>query len=326
MKTSTFFRLFPPPKFLAMKHAGLDISDDAIHCLEYVPTSYGLSIEKYASTELPAGLIEGGTIRDDAKLIEILKGFVKTNKLSYVKVSLPEEKAYLFQTDVASADPRLARQNIEFKLEENIPLTAADSIFYFDFLPSLMTGDSLRASVSVVPRVYVEQMMNIIKTAGMQPVAFEVVPKSIARAVVPSDSSQTCLIVHMMDHKTGLYIVLNGVVCFSSTIGYGSNVQGPDQETYISNLTKEINRVYLYWGAHGGIQTPIADIILLGRQAAGFENSLHNALTELSVPVPIRAAQIWNNVFDMDHYVPPISQEASLEYAVAAGLALLDSR
>jgi Tfp pilus assembly PilM family ATPase len=312
--------MFPPPKFLMMKHAGLDISDEAIRCIEYSSTSAGYRIEKYAKTDLPVGLIEGGDIRNDDELVHILTEFNQKNRLSYVKVSIPEEKAYLFQTDVPSIETKIIRQNIEFKLEENVPIPAADALFYFDLLPDSITKGNLRASVSVVPRTYIERYTSLLSRAGMTAIACEVVPKSIARACVPAHTDKTHMIVHMMRHKTGLYIVSNGVVCFTSTVGSGSEGDHVEDAVYVNNLSKEINRVYQFWLSHGGQESAIKTILLVGRTASQFEPRLQNIVVDSVVPVQV--GHVWENVFSIDAYIPPISQEDSLEYSVAAGLGM----
>jgi Tfp pilus assembly PilM family ATPase len=304
-----------------MKHSGLDISDEAIRCLEYHSTPSGFRIDKYAKVDLPAGLIEGGDIRNDDEFVKILREFNQKNKLSYVKVSIPEEKAYLFQTDVPSTDTKIIRQNIEFKLEENVPLPAAEALFAFDLLPASIAKENLRATVSVVPRAYIEHYTELLSRGGMTPIAFEVIPKSIARAAITPHEDKTHMIVHMMRHKTGLYIVSNGVVCFTSTVGSsGGEDEHVEDVVYISNLSKEINRVYQFWLSHGGVESAIKSILLVGRTASKFEAQLQNTIVEAVVPVQV--AHVWQNVFEVDKYIPPISQEESLEYSVAAGLAL----
>jgi Tfp pilus assembly PilM family ATPase len=321
MHTSTFFRLFPPPKFLTMKHAGLEISDEAIHCLEYTSAGKSLKIDKYSSLELPRGLIEGGDIRNEDELVKLLIDFNKKMKLSYVKMAIPEEKAYLFQTDVPSPENKIILQNIEFKLEENVPLTAPEAVFYFDLLPVSLTDGNLRASVSVVPKSYIDQYIGILKKAGIAVIAFEVVPKSIARATIPRLTDKTHMIVHMMRHKTGLYIVSDGVVCFTSTVSGSSQEEGHvDDEMYVASLGKEINRVYQYWLSHGGAAAAVGCILLAGRNASKYESNLQNVVREGNIPV--QTAHVWENVFDVNAYVPPISKEESLEYAVSAGLAM----
>jgi Tfp pilus assembly PilM family ATPase len=301
-----------------MKHAGLDISDEAIHCLEYNTTSAGFRIDKFAKLDLPVGLIEGGDIKNDDQFVKLLVEFNQKNKLSYVKVSIPEEKAYLFQTDVPSIETKVIRQNIEFKLEENVPIPASEALFYFDLLPESIAKGNLRATVSVVPRAYVEHYTGLLSRAGMTAIACEVVPKSIARATIPRQSDKTHMIVHMMRHKTGLYVVSNGMVCFTSTVGGGEG--HVEDAAYVANLTREINRVYQFWLSHGDAASAIQSILLVGRTASTFESQLQNIITEATVPVQV--AHVWQNVFDVDKYIPPISQEDSLEYSVAAGLAM----
>lgn len=320
---STFFKLFPPPHFLLMMHAGLDISDDAIRVTAYNPTAKGRRLSFCAEKPLPPGLVEGGDIRDEKQFLEILSAFAREHRLLYVKVSLPEEKAYLFQTDIPSVDTRAIQQNIEFKLEENVPLSAADAVFYIDVLPTSVTGGSLRASISVVPRVYVEKYISMLQSANLIPVAFEVAPKSIARASVPKDSEETRLILHIMNKKTGIYIVSGGAVHFSSTIPWGSRMKGDTVNTSPADaevLSKEISRVHTYWVTRTDAHADITCITCVGRDAHLFK-SIFGASSADGISFD-RDVNVWRNAFDINHYIPPISQDDSLRYAVSAGLAL----
>lgn len=321
MSSSLFFKLFPPPAFLVMPHAGLDISDDGIKCIEYHRTAHGLIISRYATTELPAGLVDGGDIKDEKEFISILKAFANDNALGYVKVSLPEEKAYLFQTEVPTTNFSSIAQNIEFKLDQNVPLSAADALFQFDLMPKAVSGESLRASVSVVPRTYVEHYISLLRQVHLEPVAFEVAPKSIVAACTPTHEAGTHLIVHVMKKKTGLYIVSEGVVCFTSTIAWGSDELKSAEDTAGSNtLTNEINRVYSYWLTRPDVHAGISEIVVVGSRAEACELMLRGhggeALSHSVLP------DVWHNAFDVNTYVPPITRAESLEYAIAAGLAL----
>ena len=321
MHTSTFFKLFPPPKFLLMRHAGLEISDDSIHCLEFSYTARGPRVSKFAGVDMPAGTIENGDIKDEKALAGALTDFEKKNGLSYVKVSVPEEKAYLFQTDVPDSDFEAIEQNIESKLEQNVPLSAQDAVFYFDLMPLSVTGGALRASVSVVPRAYIEHLSSLLNAVGMYPVAYEMVAKSIARAVVPGHSDETCMIIHIMDKKTGIDIAAAGVVCFTSTVGSGSGAPDPKSgDAYIQALSKEINRVYGYWTSHESVHSPVSRIILVGKNASLYESKLQNVI--VGAHIPVRIADVWQNVIDVDTYIPPVSKEMSLDFAVAIGLAI----
>lgn len=320
MHTSSFFKLFPPPQFLLMKHTGLDISDDAIHSLTYATATVGLKLDSFAHADLPEGLIDGGDIRNEDTFVEILKKYAEEHHISYVKVSLPEEKVYLFQTDVPNSDVKSIGQNIEFKLEENVPLTVSDAVFYYDIFPASTTGGTVRASVSVAPRIYIEKYISLLARAGLVPIAFEVTPKAIARAVVPPDGDVTYMIIYSMNRKTGIYIVSGGVVCFTSTVGYGTRTPASLTDSYASLIGKELNRIYSYWISHDSSRPAISEIILAGRDVAPLEASLEHAVIGATVRVVV--ADTWRNIFDLNRYIPPISHDDSLEYVAAAGLGM----
>lgn len=319
MYTAKFFKLFPPPKYMVMRHAGLEISDDAIRCLKYTLSPKGWKIDKYSTMDIDSSLVLGGDIVDEKGLCDSLSKFAHDHALSYVKVSVPEEKAYLFQTDVPDADLGAIAQNIEFKLEENVPLTAADAVFYFDILPLSVTGGALRASVSVVPRAYIEHMITLLRGIGLSPVSFEVVPKAIARAIIQKNTDNTIMIVHIMNNKTGIYIVSGGVVCFTSTVAGGGRNMNPGSDD-ISALTKEISRIHTYWMSHCIVDSSIEKIVLLGKGALAFEGAIKKVVSEVGLTVTV--PNVWENAFSLDEYVPPISKEDSLDYSVVAGLAM----
>ncbi len=325
MFIKTFFKLFPPPKYINIPYAGLDISDEAVRCIEYSSNSHGYTLHKYGNRILKPGIVESGQIKDEKALIDEITSLVKEMKISVVKASLPEEKMYLFKTEVPDTNEDQIRQNIEFKLEENVPLSAPDAIFFFDKLPRAQSGvdvEKTYASVSVAPRELVNSYLKVLDTAGLTVVSFEIQAKAIARAVVPQESTGSQMIVHVMNTKTGLYIVYNGVVCYTSTIAWGGEtIRGKNNEEMADGiffLRREIEKLYTYWLEHGEGQA-IESIIISGHDAPTISQVSH---LSPSHAIEIRVANIWQNVFSTDHYVPAITFEDSLDYTVSAGLAM----
>jgi Tfp pilus assembly PilM family ATPase len=312
MLTKTFFKLFPPPKFLNIPYAGLDISDDAVRIIEFRENIHGYAIHQYGTKELSPGIVDSGNIKNEVELINIISTLASELNITNVRASLPEERMYLFRTEVPTTNEDEIRQNIEFKLEENVPLSPTDALFFFDMIPSAITNGKTSVSVSVAPRELVDTYMRVINSAGLNILAFEIQPKAIAQAVVKhEENTETQIIIHSMNKKTGIYIVCGGVVCFTSTIALE---KGSDNVL----LQKELSRVYSYWLDYGK-GAPISRIILSGCDAIRSFNSSHISPDH---SVPVEVAKVWQNVFSNDHYIPPIKFEDSLEYAVAAGLAL----
>ncbi len=323
--TKKFFKLFPPPKYINIPYAGLDISDEAVRCIEYSFNSHGYTLHRYGNRLLKPGIVDGGHIKDEKALIEQVTSLVKELKIHTVKASLPEERMYLFKTEVPDTNERQIRQNIEFKLEENVPLGASEAIFFFDKLPQALDENNsgkTYASVSVAPMDLVNSYLNVLKSSGLTVVSFEIQAKAIARAVVPHDNFETELIVHVMNKKTGLYVVYNGIVCFTSTISWGGeSVRDKKPEEMgdsIFSLRREIEKVYTYWKQHGN-GNDIKSIIISGHDAVHI-SQISNLSPSTDIQVSV--ANVWQNVFSSDHYVPKISFEESLDYAISAGLAI----
>jgi glycosidase len=114
-----------------------------------------------------------------------------------------------------------------------------------------------------------------------------------------------------MNSKVGIYVVYGGVICFTSTIIMH---KGSD----VALLQKELSRVYSYWMDYGTGKS-INRIVLSGCDAFRIIKSAH---ISPDPSIPVELAQVWRNAFSNDKYIPELHFEDSLEYAVAAGLAL----
>jgi Tfp pilus assembly PilM family ATPase len=332
MLAQKFFNLFPTPKFLDIPHAGLDISDDAVRCIEYSRGTHGHFIHHFASKDLAPGIIENGEIKNKEALIEALMTLSQEAKIHVVKVSLPEEKMYLFKTQVPSVSKKDIRQNVEFKLEENVPLTVEETVFFFDLIPNstgvVMEGGEVGniVGVSVAPRSLVLSYLEVIEAAGISVFAFEIQAKALARMLVPKGSSGTDIIVHIMNNKTGIYVVCGGVVCFTSTVPWGNTMMAStkDHKANFNDLKKHLQDIDMYWKEHG-LGTPISRVVFVGKGALtdGLISECSTVFSGKREPkVRLEIGKVWQNIFSHNSYIPPISYEESLEYAVSAGLAL----
>ena len=310
-----FLKYFPPPKFLDAPFAGIDINDDAIHCIQYTNGRYGLKIDKYGSRTLPQGVVESGYINDEKALTEIISGLVKELGIHAVRASLPEEKMYLFKTQVPTLRRNEISQNIEFKIEENVPLSAAEAVFYYDIIPAQSSEYSSHVSVSVAPTQVVEAYMRVLSDAGVAVFSFEMEARALARALIRPHSQHTHLIIHLMKKKAALYVIYRGIVSFSATVAFGSSA-GMDP---VSSIRDEVTKINAYWVEYGEGNHQIEHFIVCGEVefAVGVSDAVVAALN-----IKAENVNVWLNTFTTDKYHPPISFDESLTYAVAAGLAI----
>jgi hypothetical protein len=85
-------------------------------------------------------------------------------------------------------------------------------------------------------------------------------------------------------------------------------------------LVKEIGRVHTYWMTRTDTHSDLTRIMCVGRDVEALKGELGKGEID-GIPVD-HGVNVWKNAFDINDYVPGISRSESLEYAVAAGLAL----
>lgn len=356
--TDAFLRVFPTPHFLQTPAVGLDITDSSIRFLEFVKTKHGNKLGRFGNYEVPEGVIEGGKILDKAALTKVLCTMQREHHLEFVNVSLPEEQIYLFQTTVSSkdADKKKLINTLEFKLEENVPISSRDLVFDYEVIGGKSPSGEVNINVAAFPRDLVEDYVEVLREAGMKPRAFEIEAQSVARSVVPEGKKKgVTMIVDFGKVRTGIAIVSDGVLRFTSTVPVGGstlttavqkhfNVSVEEADkiknkrgfarykenkellevlmTTISVLKDEINKHYVYWNtrvSNHQESEKIGSIIVCGGSAnlAGLTEYL-----TLNLEVEVSVANVWVNALAIDTVVPQIEFRHSLSYATAIGLAL----
>src|SRR3989344_5145922 len=140
MVFNKIFDIFPPPKFLNPSFAGISISDTFLRCIKFGKKDGKLFIEKYAERVIAPGLITSGQINNKAEIVEILKTLKKDLDLDYVRISLPEEKAYLFTAKIPMVMQEEVRSAIESKIEENEHVSGAELTFDYKLIDHRKDG------------------------------------------------------------------------------------------------------------------------------------------------------------------------------------------
>ena len=351
----SFFKYFPPPAFLTMPAIGINITDEFVRVIEFKQTTKGLTLGKYKEYKIPKDVIENSEIKNKDVLVGLLVEVKKDFGYKFVRVALPEEKTYVFRTDLPHVPDEAVPSAIEFKIQENVPISPAEAVFDYSIISR--ATDRIDVSVTVVPQTLVAQYTEICNAAGLTPISFKVESQAIARAIIINGDMTTSLIINFGDRQTGFYIVSNGVVQFSSTLKLGGDSLTSLIERYfkvpyekavemkrtkafaknsentefmytignsLSIVKDEINKVQVYWRTYTTDKEKTAEknierIILCGEDVifAGIDRYL-----SLNVGLPVEVARVWGNAFDVSHYIPELPMVDSLNYAAAIGLAL----
>jgi len=340
-----------------MPSVGVDISDTSLKYIQFGQQHRDQRVlELWGELDIPLGVLNRGQVLDPAKLAAVLKEFqVKTNAL-YVRVSLPEERAYLFETEIKRSTPaKEIRSLLEFRLEENVPIPARDALFDYDILEAETTDKTLRVVVAAYARDTIQNYYDACRQAGLIPLSFEVEAQAMIRSVLAHHDQGVHMLVDFGKTRTGVGIVQNGTLMYTSTIDFGGNqlsevlrkvlgevseaelttiknTQGlikgvHDTRSYdalistVSVIKDELAARLSYW--HGGNYKPadrrIQSVVLCGGSAN--LKGLPEYFTE-SLGFQTVRASVWQNAFAIESHIPPIDQRHSYGYATAIGLAL----
>jgi len=342
-----------------MPSIGVDISDTSLKYIEFGPSTRH-DIQKkllsWGEITIPDGVLERGMVLDSKKLVSVLNELKQRTKAQYIRVSLPEERAYLFETEIKRSTPENeVRGILEFRLEENVPIPAREAFFDYDILEGETTDHSLRVVVAAYARETILNYYNACVEAKLIPVSFEVEAQAMARAVLPLNSQGSHLLVDFGKTRTGIGIVHDGALMYTSTIDLGgdelsvalrkelgdlsesklteikntsglvrstSDVQCPEALiSTVSVIKDELSDRIQYWHARDYKQHDrrIQSIILCGGSVN--LNGLPEYLTE-SLGISTERANVWQNAFTAEAFIPPIDLRHSYGYATAVGLAL----
>lgn len=311
--------------------AGICITDDAVRVVEYRDKYGKFSLKAGAEYPLTNGIVSGGVIADQAKLVEFLKKIAKDHNITSCVLALPEEKAFVYATSVtvdkSAGEPskkisekQLLGPAVEATLAQNIPLSAKDAVFDFSiasFDKKTLSGEVIIFAFPLdAANAYLEALLH----ADITPVAFETESLAVVRAVVPHGSRGAHLILHFMGHKAVIAVVLDGVVHYASTVFHVSGAGEPVEPIMVKD---ELMKVALYWNSEKrpklGERGKIQSVIVSGKvdKMLDFPDYISKNLQ-----IPGSLANVWQNAFSLNETIPDINFEKSLAFAAASGSAL----
>ncbi|MES3004970.1 MAG: pilus assembly protein PilM [Patescibacteria group bacterium] len=316
MTFSKILNHFPPPLFLEIPFAGVSITDASIRCILFKKKGDTVYIDKYSEKFLEKGSVVGGQIKNKPSVVKLLLELKNELSLEYVKMSLPEESAYLFTAKIPIVKEEEVRGVIESKIEENVPVPPSELIFDYKLIDHSAKGH-LDVVVSALPVSVLDNYIQIANESGLTLLSLEIESQAIARAVMLKGKDNTVLLVHFGPEKVGLYVVSFGLVHFTSTV-----VTKITSEGELQSLLQEIKKLYTYWHTlKENVDKPerkISEVIVCGSDLP--ENITEYLSQHLDVPSAI--GNPWINIFNFEEVVPEVSKEDSLRFADAIGLAL----
>ena len=223
MKANFFKKIFAIPNYLSLPVAGIEICNNSVKYIEFLNKQGLFSIKHYGEIPLSPNTIKDGDILNKSALVKALIEVKNNISADFVKVSIPEEKTYIFDVQIPKEVENNVKEALEFKIEENVPLKLAEASFEFEIVDNTKSSKDMTVNVSVIPKRVISEYTNVLDQAGIYPVSFEIESKMIANSVISKKDKRASIIINIKNDSTVLAGVVDGYVRVSSSISIGES-------------------------------------------------------------------------------------------------------
>ncbi len=320
------FSFLQPSEFLTLPIFGIDISQSSIKIARLKKKSVGLVphiIDEFEISETCELFSGSGEVSSCDEVRKGLLHLKKKYKIEFARISIPEEKTYVFRVLV----PRDALNTIEdfvlFNLDQYVPLEPQDVLFDYKILEAPKGADKIPVVVTVIPRHIIEQYTSIVESCGIMIVSYEAETHAISRAVIERGNSNPYIIINVDTYVITISIVEEDLVQYTQTLNCDPQGQTRQlSEGTLAELRDTLKKVIIYWltsQEQKESSKKLENVILTGE--AIHSASLINFL-ESNLFVNATVGNTWKNCFDINAYIPEISKQESLKYTTCVGLCL----
>ena len=210
---------------------GLDISDFSIKIAQLKKKRNGFELKSANRFSIPEGIVQEGEIKNDKKLIEMLKKAINETKgdkirTKYAVCSLPEQHAFLKVITFPKMGINELREAIKWEAEANIPFSLDEVYFGWQIISPRKENNHIDVLINAAPRKLVDKYLEVLRIAGIEPVVFEVESTAITRSLISKKSdAKPVLIIDLGFNRTSFVIFSGNGTCFTNSTSLVSNKQ-----------------------------------------------------------------------------------------------------
>lgn len=203
---------------------GLDLSDLSLKIIQLKRKGKGLSLVGSLKEDIPAGLIQGGEIKQEEKLVTILRGALKKiggefSSNRQVVCNLPEEKVFVRVIRLPLMKKEELAQAVYWEAEAHIPLSIDEVYLDWQLIePISRQADHYDTLIAAAPRFLVDSYLKFFRKSGLEPIVLEPESVAIVRALIKTDTSESTIIVDLGVSGTNFVIFSDSAIYFSSHV------------------------------------------------------------------------------------------------------------
>ncbi|MDD5032474.1 MAG: pilus assembly protein PilM, partial [Patescibacteria group bacterium] len=169
---------------------GLDISDLSLKLVQLNKVGGKIKIQALGKISIPEGLIVEGEIKEQEKVIDIIKKLIDKPKYGRVSsemavVCLPETKTFIKLIEIEKTPNNLA-DIIEAEIERYVPMLIDE--IYYDWQVIGERDNVQLVLIGAAPKKIVNQYTYLLDKAKLSVEALEIEPISLCRSLLAEES------------------------------------------------------------------------------------------------------------------------------------------
>ncbi|MFA4880764.1 MAG: type IV pilus assembly protein PilM [Candidatus Doudnabacteria bacterium] len=337
---------------------GLDLSDQSLKLIELKREGRNTELSNFCEFLLQEGtVIKGRVVKEDLLVAAIEESRIKARKgrvkTRFVVACVPEYESFVRIIKLPRLPEEELAEAVKWESEQHIPLSGSE--VYLDWQKVGESPDHLEVLVAASPKKLVDSYINVLRRAGLIPIACEVESAATARSLVREGDNACYLIADIGISRTSLIIYDRATLQFTASVE-------PAGETFTNNLVRDLKislteaegmkKIYGLNAKEGGIEAKIYQSLKGGVEALAKEietalkfyqdhfpqgqtlskvilcgggAKLKGLVPELKMILKkeVVLGDPWVNILaPKSKYLPEVSRKDSLGYATAIGLAL----
>lgn len=192
---------------------GLDIGDQSLKALQFQTHQNKPRLKGFAEITLPPGLIQGGEILKPEEIAKHIKTATQKARIfaKNVVIALPEAKTFIKLLNIPISNSTSANQLIQDELAHHLPFEIDE--VWWDFKIIKQQENQLLALVGAAPKQLINTYIKLLDLADLVPVALDLEPLAIARALIKANTAPTCtMIVDLGATKSTLIVTAQNAI------------------------------------------------------------------------------------------------------------------
>lgn len=203
---------------------GLDLGTSLIKAVQLKKDKGRVFLTAAGSISTPSkGLISESPLDQEAVAVAVKKLLADAKiTIRQVNSALPDDKVFSQVIELPSLSEKELEQALRWEAEQYIPYPLDKVNLDFSILEKDLKKQKMQVLLVAAPLRLIEKYTNILKLAGLVPLALETEIIAVSRSVSSQASAdQTVMVINFGSTATGFSIIRKGSFCFMGSIASG---------------------------------------------------------------------------------------------------------